>query len=344
MASKRTSGPANMDAVVRTGAADFPSADFALNAYYTGYQNWWTTNPNPSANWLTSQIGSTASPNIGVKSRLMVAWSTTDKTANVTLSGGNLTATFAAGQGGVRCDTSFAGGKLYYEIYQTTGGAVSFFGWANAAAVFTVNSMGGSPPSAMSASPGRGTVVFNGSTLGQSLDCGDTGSDTNGTLCIAIDFTAKLFWVRVAPQEAGGYWNNSITADPATGTGGYSLATIGAGPYFPMFSANGAGAVATARFGASNMLVCDPRRSSSTWILPVQNFAATVKFGSAALLQPPRAASLQARCDRAPQAAASCYKMVGYAILRPEDDSYPPSRSATDRLLRGVRTWGNVCS
>lgn len=66
--SKGASGPSKADLAVRTGGADFFSADQVLTAYYTDYQNWWTTNPNTSAPWATNQIGSTAGFNIGVKS------------------------------------------------------------------------------------------------------------------------------------------------------------------------------------------------------------------------------------------------------------------------------------
>lgn len=67
-ASKGTSGPSKIDLAVRTGAADFFSADLALNVFYDDYQNWWLTNPNTGVAWQTNQIGSTAGFNIGVKS------------------------------------------------------------------------------------------------------------------------------------------------------------------------------------------------------------------------------------------------------------------------------------
>lgn len=67
LATKGNTGPSKMDAVVRTGGTDFLSADFVLTTYYANYQNWWTTNPG-GGNWLTTQIGSTAGFNIGVKS------------------------------------------------------------------------------------------------------------------------------------------------------------------------------------------------------------------------------------------------------------------------------------
>jgi hypothetical protein len=68
MASKGATGPSKADAVIRTGAADFLSADFSLTTYFANYQNWWVNNPNTGVPWLTSQIGSTAGFNIGVKS------------------------------------------------------------------------------------------------------------------------------------------------------------------------------------------------------------------------------------------------------------------------------------
>lgn len=66
--AKGASGPSKADLAVRTGAADFFSADQVLSTYYTDFQNWWTTNPNTAAPWQTNQIGSTAGFNIGVKS------------------------------------------------------------------------------------------------------------------------------------------------------------------------------------------------------------------------------------------------------------------------------------
>lgn len=66
--SKGTSGPSKADLAVRTGGADFFSADQVLGTFYGDFQNWWLTNPNTGVAWLTSQIGSAAGFNIGVKS------------------------------------------------------------------------------------------------------------------------------------------------------------------------------------------------------------------------------------------------------------------------------------
>jgi hypothetical protein len=67
-ALKGTSGPTKMDLNVRTGGSDFFSADQVLSTFWQTYPNWWSQNPNTTADWTTAQIGSTAGFNIGVKS------------------------------------------------------------------------------------------------------------------------------------------------------------------------------------------------------------------------------------------------------------------------------------
>ena len=70
---------------------------------------------------------------------------------------------------------------------------------------------------------------------------------------IAVDFDAKLFWAR----SDNGQWNGSGTANPATGTGGISFATLNPGPYYPSFDGDQPGQKVTANFGQSafNFLV-----------------------------------------------------------------------------------------
>lgn len=60
-------GPTKADLGVRTGGADFWSADKTLTSPWNGYQNWWSVNPNTSLSWQTTEIGSTAGFNIGIK-------------------------------------------------------------------------------------------------------------------------------------------------------------------------------------------------------------------------------------------------------------------------------------
>lgn len=68
MLQKGASGPTKADLAVRTGAADFFTTDFALTNIGANYQFAWTTNPNTSALWLTTEIGAASGFNIGLKS------------------------------------------------------------------------------------------------------------------------------------------------------------------------------------------------------------------------------------------------------------------------------------
>jgi hypothetical protein len=67
-ALKGVSGPTKIDLNVRTGGSDFFSADMPLTTFWQTYSNWWSQNPNTSADWTTAQIGNASGFNIGVKS------------------------------------------------------------------------------------------------------------------------------------------------------------------------------------------------------------------------------------------------------------------------------------
>jgi hypothetical protein len=62
-------------------------------------------------------------------------------------------------------------------------------------------------------------------------------SYTNGdTVCVAVDLAAKLIWFKVIHLGTAGNWNNSGTANPATGVGGASLGGLAGGPWYPAVS------------------------------------------------------------------------------------------------------------
>lgn len=246
----------------------------------------------------------------------MVAWSTTDKSANVTLSAGNLVATFtSATQGGVRCDTSVAV-KTYVEFWYSAGSSWHV-GFANA--TMPLGTQLGNTNDGFDANP-SGNVRFNNGNVGQ------WGVAYLGGCCgIAWDPVAKLVWVSIN----GANWNNNALADPSTGVGGLSLSTINAGPWFPMFSAATSGASVIARFGAGDMAYRTPT-GFSTMDTNVQAFVATPKFVSYALYNIPQAAASVFKLTsfavlRPPQNAISVFKMVSYAILQP-----PPTNRRLD--------------
>lgn len=145
-------------------------------------------------------------------------WSPTDKTANITVSGGNLTATAnAGGNGGVRCTAGRSGVKVYFEILYNAvaGGGTTFSGIALASASLPTFAGNGAGGIGMFDS---GAVFRNGSGTGVNI-----GSIAAGKRhCIAVDMVAKLFWARV---DAGN-WNGSSSNNPATGVGGIDISAV----------------------------------------------------------------------------------------------------------------------
>lgn len=168
-------------------------------------------------------------------------WSTTDK-VNVTLSGSNLTAT-ASGVGGARAADRQISGLFYYEItLGTIANAATGVGFANAAAALAT----------FGATPTGGLVVYKAGTIW--LNNVNTGSTLGAraaadVIAIAINLTTGNAWARVSPA---GNWNGSGTANPATGVGGISLASLGVPGAYPLYPAVSLGATSdavTANFG-----------------------------------------------------------------------------------------------
>lgn len=188
-----------------------------------------------------------------------VTWNPADKNANISLSGGNLTATQTSGSPSyydVQATLARTTGKYGYTVDPgtiTVGSASSTaFGFASDNLTLTNylgNNSGGNVGVGWF---GDGSVWTNSAAaLG-----GNAATDFSSasTLCtLMIDIDNKLLWVR----EGAGNWNNSGTANPATGVGGISLASITAGSWttgmIPSLTLHGTNDVVTANFGASAM-------------------------------------------------------------------------------------------
>lgn len=149
-----------------------------------------------------------------------------DKNAAITLSGGNLTASYAgAGFAAARSVNSFAAAKRYLEATSNglSGGGGGGLGIGNAAASLS-NFVGANNNSIGLGS--QGVILIGGAAVaGGAGDWSAAGFVGQ----VAVDMGAKLFWGRAA----GGSWNGSGAADPATGVGGISLAVVGS-PWFAM--------------------------------------------------------------------------------------------------------------
>jgi hypothetical protein len=251
----------------------------------------------------------------------MVAWSTTDKT-NITLSGSNLTATkSAAAAGGVRLDTSFTG-KRYFEFVLSTSTNHAAIGWANATA--STGAQLGVDKNGFAYRPQRGEWMLNNVTSGTPTPRANGG--VSRVVRVAVDFTALRAWVALGDD----FWNALATEDPGTGTGGFDISTLNAGPYFPFFGSDDAGSAGTINCGAGDMWYAIPS-GFSTLDTNVQAFEATSKMEGLALLAPPKNTMITPKMIgygmlSAPANSVVCSKLIGYAILA---DVKPPMRSRT---------------
>jgi len=153
-----------------------------------------------------------------------VTWGTSDKTANVTLSGSNLVATSSGAAGGARASDRQITGKFYWEVTLTTA-ANNTTGVGIASAFATLGSL---TTSTCVVTKQAGNVLVNNAASGSTL-----GARASGDLiCIALDIDAKLIWFRVG---AAGNWNGSGAANPATGAGGVLITGMGVGPGYPLY-------------------------------------------------------------------------------------------------------------
>jgi hypothetical protein len=148
-------------------------------------------------------------------------WNPSDK-LNVNLTNSNLTAAWPGNNfSGVRGTTSKTTGKWYFE-YNTIAIASdfhpgdNFVGLAPDSSTYTLGNQLAAPSTpAIGAS--QGNLLFNFQTNPNWIT--GNGDPSGHVLCIAVDLDAQLVWFR----NDSGNWNNSGTADPATGTGGLAL-------------------------------------------------------------------------------------------------------------------------
>ena len=168
------------------------------------------------------------------------AWNSADKSASIALSNSDKTATLSSAvQGAVRSSTTRANetaGKYYAEflvVNQPT--TVSFrVGIQNNSTALITTASG-------SFNIRHDAVVFINSTS-SSLDLG-ANLVTGDVVCVAWDAGAERVWFRVN----NGLWNNSGSADPATGTGGSDASSAAAGNHSLWFYGSDAAQAVTIR-------------------------------------------------------------------------------------------------
>lgn len=136
-------------------------------------------------------------------------WTTSGLVGSLTLSNGNLTVTSSSGNGFVRTPDFLNSGKYYWEVK------------ADAIPSYYFSGCGVCKPSSSFENyflyvSSNGNIYRYGNTyIGINIGAITTGD----YFCFAIDLDNRLFWAR---KNAGGNWNNSASANPATGLGGIS--------------------------------------------------------------------------------------------------------------------------
>jgi hypothetical protein len=160
---------------------------------------------------------------------ITTTWNSADKSANITLSNGDLTAApSTSAEGAVRSNTAKSpGSKTYFEVSTAgAGGTHNQVGIATASAALGSVGIAGAGGALIAVQ--SGTIWYNGSSTGITL-----GVANGSVLCFAVDLVNSRLWVRLG----NGLWNNSGAADPTTNVGGVNISTL--------FSAANAYAVAS---------------------------------------------------------------------------------------------------
>ena len=187
----------------------------------------------------------------------MTTWNPSDKSANVVLSNGNLTAattsTNSADQG-VRSTTSKSSGKFYFEVSfpgPAPFGADTGAGLTIASTILT--SVGSSVANSIIAYGPTGNIYYNGSNTSISIGAAAIG-DVAG---FALDLANQRVWVR----RNGGNWNNSGTANPAANVGGINISAVftsNAAYALYCCNSNNASGPYTTNFGATTFAFAAP--------------------------------------------------------------------------------------
>lgn len=166
-------------------------------------------------------------------------WNPADKSASITLSGGDLVVAFTAAitDANVRSTTSHASGKWYFSAtagdMTATGDESPAFGIADG--TFDLDTVLGVSTNAAAAFPYGGTYYDDTHIAGPPwVEGGDVG--------IAVDIDAGLLWVAV---------NGVFDGSPVLGTGGRDVSGVCTGEVFAAVYSFDVSTVAATNFGAT---------------------------------------------------------------------------------------------
>jgi hypothetical protein len=199
--------------------------------------------PNGTAKTVSVYVRESVGTDLGAAE----TWNASDKSANITLSGGNLIATNSGSvDASVRGAVGRNYGKLYLEFVAgaTWTGVDTCIGLALATATLSSFGSGNAVNGIAVYLSGNGS--FNGSASQFTMGTGPTAGQT---VCLCIDYFRQVFYARVN----NGTWNNGAGgASPDTNVGGYSFGSFfGSALLYPIFCTNGNGTSGTLNTGGS---------------------------------------------------------------------------------------------
>jgi hypothetical protein len=192
--------------------------------------------------------------------------------AGATLTNNDLTVTFAAGTGDntvtywVRSSTAHGTtGKYFAEFTVGAITNITSIGLVTAAETTAALATGSGGLGRDTNSLGIGISVHdhngcwcNNATL---LSSGTAYSVAGDVMSLAINFATGLLWFTTQAMRAtygANAWNDSGTANPASGAGGLPLANLAAGPYYLAVLDRTGGAVLTMNTGSSAFSIAVP--------------------------------------------------------------------------------------
>lgn len=163
---------------------------------------------------------------------MATTWSVTDKQQN-TLSAGNLTATATSGGfSSGRTNVSWSAGKIYLEM--KLGGGISnneLVGIANSSWNLFAQLGQSTPSNSVGVAVGNFDEVYVNNTF---FSGGHNPCPIGDTVSMAVDYGVGRYWYSTDQMQTdigAGAWNNSLTDNPATGTGGLDFSDQ-TGPFF----------------------------------------------------------------------------------------------------------------
>jgi hypothetical protein len=184
-----------------------------------------------------------------------VTWDAVHTSSGITLSGGSLLATAAAGGANhkqVFANIGFLTGKVYWQIIPGTGIPTGMAGLGNVVSVLDgTNGLGNAPDSIVWYSTGG---VYCGSSLIATWDT-YTATSVLSFAVNAADGTTASVWGRVD----SGSWNSSAGADPVAGIGGVLIpAAVRATFMVPAWDSSVGTGTATLRITAGSWSIAAP--------------------------------------------------------------------------------------